>query len=252
MSKTLDLNADMGESFGSWTKGDDAALLDIVSSANVACGFHAGDWDVMAETMKEAVAKGVGIGAHPGFPDLHGFGRQRMSFSNASLGRLVQYQLGAARAMANAAGGELRHLKLHGALANMCSEDEAMARACYQAALAVEPDLIVMVLAGTAQQRAAEALGCNIACEIFADRAYNDDATLVDRKLPGAVIHDAEYAATRIADMVDAGAIISESGKHIPTKIDTICLHGDTAGAINIAMSVRSELNRRGVDIRPM
>lgn len=252
MSKTLDLNADMGESFGSWTKGDDAALLDIVSSANVACGFHAGDWDVMAETMKEAVAKGVGLGAHPGFPDLHGFGRQRMSFSHTSLGRLVQYQLGAARAMAQAAGGELRHLKLHGALANMCSEDEAMARACYTAALAVEPDLIIMVLAGTAQQRAAEALNCKIACEIFADRAYNDDATLVDRKLPGAVIHDAGHAATRIADMVDAGAIISESGLHIPTSIDTICLHGDTAGAINIARSVRDELERRGVEIRPL
>ncbi|MFY0597491.1 MAG: LamB/YcsF family protein [Cognatishimia sp.] len=252
MSKTLDLNADMGESFGSWTKGDDAALLDVVSSANVACGFHAGDWDVMADTMAKALANGVGIGAHPGFPDLHGFGRQRMSFSHASLARLVQYQLGAAQAMVKAAGGRLRHLKLHGALANMCSEDEAMARACYEAALAVEPDLIIMVLAGTAQQRAAEALGCKMACEIFADRAYNDDATLVDRSLPGAVIHDADYAATRIADMVEAGAIIAESGHKIPTQIDTICLHGDTAGAINIAKSVRAELERRGVRIQPL
>ncbi|SMX29294.1 LamB/YcsF family protein [Pelagimonas phthalicica] len=250
MSRSVDLNADMGESYGAWSKGDDAALLDIVTSANIACGFHAGDWDVMAETMAQAVAKGVGIGAHPGFPDLHGFGRQRMGFSHASLGNLVRYQIGAAQAMARAAGGEVRHLKLHGALANMCSEDEAMARACYSAAMSVAPDLIVMVLAGTAQQRAAEALGCKIACEIFADRAYNDDATLVDRALPGAVIHDPAIAAPRIADMVEAGAIIAESGARIPTRIDTICLHGDTPTAVQIAGSVRDELQRRGLELR--
>jgi len=250
MAQTIDLNADMGESYGSWSKGDDAALLNVVSSANIACGFHAGDWDVMAATMADAVAKGVGIGAHPGFPDLHGFGRQRMTFSHASLANLVRYQIGAAQAMARAAGGEVRHLKLHGALANRCSEDEAMARVCYKAALSVAPDIIVMVLAGTAQQRAAEALGCTIAHEIFADRAYNDDATLVDRKLPGAVIHDPAVAAPRIADMVEAGAIIAESGKHIPTKIDTICLHGDTAGAVAIARAVRQELEHRGLVIQ--
>lgn len=252
MTKTLDLNADMGESFGPWIKGNDDALLDVVSSANVACGFHAGDFDVMAATMAQAVAKGVGIGAHPGFPDLHGFGRQRMSFSDASLGHLIQYQVGAAQAMAKAAGGVLKHLKLHGAMANMCSEDEAMARVCFEAALTIDPTLTVMVLAGTAQQRAAEALGCTFACEIFADRAYNDDATLVDRKLPGAVIHDAEIAAKRVADMVDAGAIIAESGQRIPTRIDTICLHGDTAGAVEIAKTVRAELERRGIEIRPL
>ncbi len=252
MTRTIDLNADMGESFGPWTKGDDDALLDIVSSANIACGFHAGDWDVMATTMAQAVAKGVGIGAHPGFPDLHGFGRQRMSFSHASLGNLVRYQIGAAQAMARAAGGAVRHLKLHGALANMCSEDEAMAKACYESALSVAPDLIVMVLAGTAQQRAAEALGCAIACEIFADRAYNDDATLVDRSLPGAVIHDPDVAAPRIADMVAEGAIIAESGQRIPTQIDTICLHGDTPGAISIAKAVRQELERRGLTIQKL
>lgn len=249
MTRTIDLNADMGESFGPWAKGDDAALLGIVSSANIACGFHAGDWDVMANTMAKAVENGVGIGAHPGFPDLHGFGRQRMAFAPASLANLVRYQIGAAQAMAKAVGGQVRHLKLHGALANMCSEDEAMARSCYEAALSVAPELIIMVLAGTAQQRAAETLGCSIACEIFADRAYNDDATLVDRKLPGAVIHDPAVAAPRIAQMVEEGAIIAESGKRIPTKIDTICLHGDTQGAINIARSIREELERHGLEI---
>ncbi|MFW8595129.1 LamB/YcsF family protein [Cribrihabitans neustonicus] len=249
MVRKVDLNADMGEGYGAWKLGDDKALLDIVTSANVACGFHAGDWDVMAETMAKALEKGVGIGAHPGFPDLHGFGRRRMNMPHGSLQNLVRYQLGAAQAMARAAGGSVRHLKLHGALANMASEDKAMARACYEAALSVDPDIIIMVLAGTAQQAAAEELGCAMACEIFADRAYNDDATLVDRSLPGAVIHDAELAGKRMAEMVREGAIITESGKRIPARIDTICLHGDTAEAVQIAAAVRRALEEDGVEL---
>ncbi len=249
MPQTVDLNADMGESYGAWKMGDDAALLDIVTSANVACGFHAGDWDVMAATMKAAAQKGVGIGAHPGFPDLHGFGRQRMRFTTASLQNLMRYQMGAAQAMARAAGSKLRHLKLHGALANMASEDEAMAKACYEAALDIAPEIIVMVLAGTGQQRAASALGCKVACEVFADRAYNDDATLVDRALPGAVIHDPNVAGRRMAEMVREGAIITQSGKRIETRIDTICLHGDTPTAVRIAAEVRCALQESGITL---
>ena len=249
MSTTVDLNADMGESFGPWVMGNDLALLDVVSSANIACGFHAGDADVMAKTMAAAHLRGVGIGAHPGFDDLQGFGRQRMQLSGASLGNLVQYQLGAALAMAQAQGSNVRHLKLHGAMANMVAEDKAMALTCYRAALAVAPDIIIMVLAGTAQQAAATELGCKMACEIFADRAYNDDATLVDRSLPGAVIHDAALAAKRMVAMVQAGAIITESGKHIPTRIDTICLHGDTPEAVDIAIATRTALEAAGVTI---
>ena len=185
MVQTVDLNSDMGEGFGPWTMGDDAALLDVITSANIACGLHAGDPDVMAQTMTLAIDKGVGIGAHPGFDDLRGFGRRRLPRSETELANLVTYQLGAAQAMARAAGGTLRHLKLHGALANMCSEDIAMARCCYRAALAVDPDIVVMVIAATAQQQAMEELGGNWAGEIFADRAYNDDATLVDRSQAG-------------------------------------------------------------------
>jgi UPF0271 protein len=250
MTHTVDLNADMGESFGAWSMGDDPALLGVVTSANIACGMHAGDWDVMATTMRAAKANNVGIGAHPGFADLQGFGRRRMHVPLDSLGNLVRYQLGAARGMAQAQGAQVRHLKLHGALANMASEDKAMARACYEAALSVDPELIIMVLAGTAQQAAVAELGCNAACEIFADRAYNDDATLVDRSQPGAVIHDAEAAAKRMVDMVSAGAIITESGKHIPTRIDTICLHGDTAEAVQIAKATRQALEADGVTLR--
>ncbi len=249
MNQTVDLNADMGESFGPWTMGDDLALLGVVTSANIACGFHAGDPDVMARTMRAASERGVGIGAHPGFADLRGFGRQRMSLPGESLGNLVQYQIGAAQAMARANGSEVRHLKLHGAMANMAAEDKSMALTCYRAALSVAPDVIVVVLAGTAQQAAVEELGCKAACEIFADRAYNDDATLVDRSLPGAVIHEPERAGRRMVEMLSAGAIITESGKHIPTRIDTICLHGDTVAALDIANSTRNSLEAAGISV---
>jgi UPF0271 protein len=249
MTLSVDLNADMGEGFGPWTLGDDASLLGIVSSANVACGLHAGDWDTMARTMALAVEKGVGIGAHPGFADLQGFGRRRLHMPLESLANLVRYQLGAARALAQAQGGAVRHLKLHGALANMAAEDKEMALACYRAALDLDPDLIIMVLAGTQQQTAAEDLRCHTACEIFADRAYNEDATLVDRSQPGAVIHDPTQAAARVLEMVQAGAILSTSGARIPTRIDTICLHGDTPSAVQIAGAVRARLEQAGVAI---
>lgn len=252
MTRRIDLNADMGESFGPWVMGNDEALLDVITSANVACGYHAGDPDVMARTMAMAVEKGVGIGAHPGFPDLQGFGRHRRDMPHGTLANMVRYQVGAAQAMARSAGGSIRHLKLHGALANMASEDEAMARACYEAALSVQPDLVIMVIAQTAQQRAAETLGCAVAAEIFADRAYNDDATLVDRRKPGAMVHDAELAASRMVAMVREGAIITESGKRIPGAIDTICCHGDTPEAVAIAAAVRAALEADGVELAPL
>ena len=252
MVQTVDLNSDMGEGFGPWKMGDDAALLDVITSANIACGMHAGDPDVMARTMRMAVAKGVGIGAHPGFDDLRGFGRRRLPMSHGELANLVSYQLGAAQGMAKAAGGHVRHLKLHGALANMCSEDIEMARACYRAALAVDPDIVVMVLAATAQQQAMEELGGSWAGEIFADRAYNDDATLVDRALPGAVLHDAEVAAKRILAMLDEDAIIAESGKRIPARIDTICLHSDTPEAVEMARALHRLLSDAGVSLKKL
>lgn len=246
---TVDLNADMGESFGPWTMGDDAHLLQIVTSANVACGGHAGDADVMAATMRMAHENGVGIGAHPGFMDIAGFGRNRMSVPRGTLQNQVRYQVAASIGMARSVGAQVRHLKLHGALANMASEDEILARDLYEAALSVAPDLIIMVLAATAQQDAVSKLGCKWAAEIFADRAYNDDATLVDRSKPGAVIHDADLAGKRMVDMVTAGAILTESGKRIETPIDTICLHGDTPEAVAIAGAVRKQLEAAGITL---
>ena len=245
----VDLNADMGESFGPWVMGDDAKLLQTVTSANIACGGHAGDADTMALTMKLATQNGVGIGAHPGFMDLPGFGRNRMSVPRGTLQNQVRYQVAASIGMARSFGATVRHLKLHGALANMASEDVKLAQDCYEAALSVAPDLIVMVLAATAQQEAVQTLGCAWAGEIFADRAYNDDATLVDRSLPGAVIHDPDVAGARMVKMVEAGAIITESGKRIETPIDTICLHGDTPTAVQIARSVRASLEGAGIEL---
>ena len=249
MALSVDLNADMGESFGPWVMGNDLALLDIVTSANIACGMHAGDWDVMAATMQAAMERNVQIGCHPGFADLHGFGRQRMQLPPASLGNLIRYQMGASIGMARALGAKVEHLKLHGALANMCAEDKDMARTAYEAALSVDPDITIYVIAATQQQAAAEELGCGWAGEIFADRAYNEDATLVDRKLPGAVIHDADQAAARVCDMVKEGALITTSGARIETRIDTICMHGDTPEAVDIARKTRQALEAAGIKV---
>ncbi|MEL7132803.1 MAG: 5-oxoprolinase subunit PxpA [Pseudomonadota bacterium] len=246
----VDLNADMGESFGPWKMGDDAALLETVTSANIACGAHAGDPDVMAVTMGIALEKGVGIGSHPGFGDIQGFGRRRIDMPLTSLQNSIRCQVGATLGMANALRAEVRHIKLHGALGNMTSENEEMARGCYEAALSAHPDAIIMVLAATAQERAVRSIGAKFACEIFADRAYNDDATLVDRRTPGAIIHDAEIAGKRMVEMVRAQAIITDSGKRIETPIDTICCHGDTPEAVEIAASVRRTLEAEGIAVK--
>ena len=245
----VDLNADMGESFGPWRMGNDAALLEIITSANIACGFHAGDADVMAATMRRAAENGVGIGAHPGFADLQGFGRRRIRLSAEELGNLVAYQLGAAQALARRAGGRVRHLKLHGALSNMASEEAEMARACYRAALAVDPGIILVTLAATPMEAVARELGAAYANEIFADRAYNDDATLVDRSQPGAVLHDPALAGQRMEQMIRRGGIVTESGKLIPCRIDTICVHGDNPEAVAMAQAARDHLTGVGIAV---
>ena len=247
---TIDLNADMGESFGPWPMGADQALLRIITSANIACGFHAGDPDHMLAAMRMAVENDVGIGAHPGLPDLQGFGRRRMQISSDEARHLTAYQLGAAQAMARLAGGSVRHLKLHGALANMAAEDEALARACYEGALTVDPDIILMVIAGTAQARAAATLNARVAHEIFADRAYTEDGLLMDRRLPGAVIHDPEIVCARVLAMLRARAIITAQGKHIPVRIDTICVHGDTSGAVALARALHSAITASDIQLR--
>ena len=246
----IDLNADMGESFGSWVKGNDEALLDVISSANIACGFHAGDPDVMAKTIKLAKKRGVGIGAHPGFDDLVGFGRRRLNIPIGTIQNQIIYQIGAIKAMAKAEGTTITHVKLHGALSNMCSENYELAKACYEAVISVASEVPIMALVKTKQQEAVEKLKAKWVGEIFADRSYNDDATLVDRSIPGAIISDPITAGARVANMVSRGAIITKTGKEIKTKIDTICLHGDTPEAVNIARAIKDALEKSDINIK--
>ena len=247
----VDLNVDMGEGFGRWRMGDDAALLDVVTSANVACGAHAGDPDIMDRTMRMAAEKGVGVGAHPGFADLQGFGRRRMAIDAMEAGRLVAWQVGAAAGVAGWAGAEMRHVKLHGALANMASEDEELALRCYDAAIHAAPGAIMLVLAGTAQQRAAERLGLPWAGEIFADRGYEDDLTLVRRGTPGAMVEDPDEAAARMVAFVRQGGVSTRSGAVVAAACDSICLHGDGPTALAIARAVRAALEAEGVTLAP-
>ena len=249
MTRRIDLNADMGESFGPWPMGNDAAMLKIVSSANIACGFHAGDPDTMARTMDTALAAGVALGAHPGFADLQGFGRRRIPLSSAELTHMIQYQLGAAMGLSAARGARLQHFKLHGALSNMACEDLDMATTCLRAALAVQPDLRLVVLPLTALEEAATSLGAAISREIFADRTYTDSGTLTDRRQPGAMVHDADEAATRILAMLADGGIRTTSGKLLPTPIDTICVHGDGPEALAIATRLAGALTEAGYAI---
>ena len=246
----VDLNSDLGESFGAWRMGDDAAMLDIVTSANVACGFHAGDPDEMRATVERAKARGVAIGAHPGFHDLQGFGRRQIQGLTArEIEAMVAYQIGALQATAALAGHRVTHVKAHGALSNMACVDETMANALASAIKAVDRDLVFVVIPLTALERAGERANLPLAREIYADRAYEDDGTLVSRKKPGAVLHDPDEVAARVLAMVEARAIVSVSGKKLALGIDTVCIHGDSPGAVAMAKAVRRTLLDAGVRI---
>lgn len=247
----VDLNSDMGEGFGAYRLGDDEAILRIVTSANVACGFHAGDPDIMATTFSNAKKNGVAVGAHPGFPDLWGFGRRIIPFSLPEIERLVAYQIGAAQAMSCYAGHPITYVKAHGALGNLAQTDEGVARAVMNAVRAVDPCLACLTIALGHQDRLAREAGMSVFSEIFADRAYTDEGHLVSRKTPGAVIHDAAEAGARVVRMVKAGAIETVSGKLLKTPVDSICVHGDNAQAVAIAETVRDRLILENVSVRP-
>jgi 5-oxoprolinase (ATP-hydrolysing) subunit A len=247
--QSIDLNADMGEGYGAWPMGNDAALMKVISSANIACGFHAGDPTVMAKTMDLALRTGVALGAHPGFADLQGFGRRRMQLSASEITALIQYQLGAASAIAQGLGAKLDHFKLHGALSNMAAESDELARACFQAALAVQPDIRLVIMPQTAMEAAAHALDASCLNEVFADRSYDEAGRLMDRSLPGAVLHDPTTAAVRIENMLRDGCIISHSGKKIAARIDTVCVHGDSESAVQLAQCLRERLQKAGIVI---
>src|SRR5246500_4637014 len=249
---TIDLNCDLGESFGPWEMGNDAAMIELATSVNVACGFHAGDADIMRHTVELAKARGVSIGAHPGYRDLHGFGRRPVpGMKSSEIENLVAYQIGALQAIATAAGHKVTHVKAHGALSNVACEDEMTARAIASAIKAVDPKLVFVVLANSRLVTAGEKANLPMVHEVFADRAYEDDGQLVSRRKPGAVLHDGNAIAERVVRMVQDGAIVSVNGKAIKTRMDTVCIHGDTPGAVEIGRLVRKALKHAGIDVAP-
>jgi UPF0271 protein len=246
----IDLNSDLGESFGPWPMGQDAALMDSISSANLACGFHAGDPGTMRATLRLAKAKRVAVGAHPGFPDLVGFGRREMKATPAEVEDLVLYQVSALAGMAAAEGMRLQHVKAHGALYNMACRDRALADAIARAVAAFDRSLRLFGLPNSELLRAGEAAGLTIAAEVFADRAYDPDGSLTSRAKPGSVIHDTPTVVERAVTMVRDKAVVAVDGSTIALQADTICLHGDTAGAADHARAVRKGLEAAGIAIR--
>ncbi len=249
---TIDLNCDLGEGYGAWPMGNDEAMLGIATSVNVACGFHAGDSDIMLKTARLAKQNGVSIGAHPGFRDLHGFGRRPVPGITASeIETLIAYQIGAMQAVAALAGHKVTHVKAHGALSNVACVDDMTARAIANAIKAVDPKLMFVVLPNSALVRAGEAAGLKLIYEVFADRTYEDDAQLTPRSKSGSVLHDANEIAARVVRMVQDRAVFSTSGKTIKVDVDTVCIHGDTPGAVAIAGAVKQALNKSGIEIAP-
>jgi UPF0271 protein len=247
----VDLNCDLGESFGPWPMGQDAAMLGLVTSANIACGFHGGDPDIMRDTAALAKRNGVAIGAHPGFRDLQGFGRRRiLGLSAREIESLIAYQIGAMQACAALAGHRVTYVKVHGALSNMACEDAMMANAIAAAIKAVDPALVFVVLPLTELATAGEKAGLPLASEVFADRAYEDDGQLVSRSKPGAVIHDADAAGERVFRMVADQAVTTVSGKRLPVRVDTVCIHGDNPAAVALGRAVRARLEAEGVELR--
>ena len=245
----VNINADLGESFGPWPMGDDPALLDIVATANVACGMHAGDPEVMRRTLLLAKEKGVSVGAHPGFDDLRGFGRRQIRMPAREIEALVAYQIGALMGLAAMTGMPVTHVKAHGALNNMASVDDGYARAIVAGVRGVDPTLIHLVMPNTALDRATRDAGLPLAREAFVDRAYEPDGTLTPRSEPGAMIHDPDEAAARALRLVREGVMTTRDGREIRLEAESLCVHGDEPGAVETARRTRALFEAEGVTI---
>lgn len=246
----MDLNSDLGESFGPWRMGDDASMLDVVTSANVACGFHAGDPAGILQTLRQAAASGVVVGAHVGYPDLVGFGRRNMEPTSRELVADVIYQIGALQGLAAAAGTRVRYVKPHGALYNTIAENTRQADDVISAILDIDPGLVLMGLAGSSLLERARGRGLRVVAEAFADRAYTPEGVLVSRSLPGAVLHDPKLVADRMLAFVRTGRLLAVDGHEIELHADSICVHGDSPDAVAMARAVRARLQAAGVTLR--
>lgn len=248
----INLNADMGEGFGAYDIGNDEAILKIIRSANIACGFHAGDPRVMHRVVQRAIEEGVSIGAHPGFNDLWGFGRRQIDMRPDDLEYMVAYQIGALQAFAAYAGTKVTHVKPHGALSNMAANRAGYALAIAQAMKAVDRDLIFVALAGSEMEKAGRQLGLRVAREGFCDRQYDDDGNLTSRKIPGSVLKDPVQVREHVVRMAVEGVIISRNGKRISGRLDSLCVHGDEPTAITTAKAAREGLEAAGVKVVPL
>ncbi|MCB1887307.1 MAG: 5-oxoprolinase subunit PxpA [Rhodocyclaceae bacterium] len=248
----LNLNADLGESFGAWTMGDDAALLPALDSASIACGFHAGDPSIIRQTVRAARDRGVTVGAHPAYPDLAGFGRRQMDIAGEALEDLLIYQISALAGIARVERWPLSHVKPHGALSNAACADPKLAICVANAVRACDPDLILLAPACSALAEAGAAAGLRVAIEIFADRRYAPDGQLLPRQQPGAVIHDPAEAIAHVQAMLAQGGLISASGGVLPTPVHSICVHGDSPAAVSMAAALRDALHVAGHTLAPL
>jgi UPF0271 protein len=246
--KRIDLNCDMGESYGAWKMGADAEVMPHISSANIACGFHGGDPATIRKTVRLALDHGVAIGAHPSLPDLQGFGRRAMKISPQDLYDLVIYQAGAVEAFARAAGGRLHHVKCHGALYNMAAVDEGLSEAMARAAKDLG-NVRVYVLSNSLMMKTVKRQGIPVSGEVFADRGYSDDGTLAPRDQPGGMIVDAQQSVRQALAMIEQGVVTSLSGKRVPVAADTLCLHGDQPGAVTFAKEIRKVFKEKGISV---
>lgn len=248
----VDLNSDLGESFGSFVVGMDEQLIPLVTSANIACGCHAGDPVIMQRSVARCKAAGTALGAHPGFADLQGFGRRAIALSPGETKALIQYQIGALWAMARAQGMRLSHVKTHGAMYNLAAKDPALAAALAEAIAEVDPSLILLGLAGSPMLEAGRAAGLRCASEVFADRGYRADGTLVPRGQPGDMVHDPQQAIQRVVKMVKQGTVTSVDGREIEIQADSICVHGDNPQALEFVGQIRARLQEEGVCLCPL
>ena len=248
----FNLNADMAEGYGPWRMGDDDGLLQIISSANIACGFHAGDYQIMGEVMKKAWQQGVSVGAHPGFYDLHGFGRRQMSLSDAEAERLIAYQLGASLGVAAREGVAVTHIKPHGAINNMACADAGLSAAISRAVKAVDPQIIMLAPVLSELLREAERAGLKVAAEVFADRAYMPDGQLAPRSRPDAMIHDPEDSLAHCLRMFSDGVIRTVEGTELRVQAQSVCVHGDGPSALATARHIRSGLEAAGFQMKTL
>ena len=249
---SIDLNCDMGESFGPWKMGCDVELMEYISSANIACGFHAGDPTTMRKTAELAIEKGVAVGAHPGYPDMQGFGRRTMALNPQEVFDIVLYQVSALQGICRSLGGRLHHVKPHGALYNQAAKNRSLAAAIATAVFRIDPELVLFGISGSCLIEEAEKAGLRTGSEVFADRTYQVDGSLTPRSEPNALIHDTEQAIDQVIQMIESQTVLAVDGASVPLRTETICIHGDGPNAVQFAKAIRQKLAENCIEVKAL